>query len=54
MSADELNVMRYVGAMQLLHRYEHKSGKVYYQYVCCLSEMAVAEGDDIPVNGWKR
>jgi hypothetical protein len=45
LSADELNVVRYVGkyvARQLLRRYEHQSGEVYDQYICPLGEMAVA------------
>ena len=51
MSADELNVIRYVSgyvARQLLRKYEKKSGEVHDQFVICLSEMAVeGEGSDL-------
>ena len=51
MSADELNVIRYVSgyvARQLLRKYEKKSGEVHDQHVICLSEMAVeGEGSDL-------
>lgn len=53
LSADELNVMRYVGGYvirKLLKCYEKKSGVVYSQYTTCLGEMAVSdlgEGDDV-------
>ncbi|SMN02542.1 hypothetical protein SPONN_1264 [uncultured Candidatus Thioglobus sp.] len=50
-SADELNVMRYVSgyvARSLLRRYEARTGDVYSQYVTCLGEMAVeGEGEDL-------
>ncbi len=45
MSADELNVMRYVSgyvARSLLKRYEVRTGDMYSQYVSCLGTMAVA------------
>ena len=45
---DELNVMRYVCGYvirTLVKRYEKKSGDVYTQYVECLGEFAVEEGE---------
>ena len=53
LTADELNVVRYVGgyvARSVLRKYEKKMGEneVYSQFIDCLGEMAVeGEGDDV-------
>ena len=49
-TSDELNAMRYACSYvpcSLLKKYETKSGNVYSQFVQCLGDMAVEEGDDL-------
>lgn len=50
LSTDELNVLRYIGGyifMKIRMKYDQKVDEVSHQFVCCIVESIMEEGDDI-------
>ena len=50
LTSDEANALRYACgyvARSILRKYETRNGDVYFQYVHCLGDMAVEEGNDV-------